>query len=398
MDVIWTMGKLAIIGASYLQLPLIKKAKQMGYETHVFAWEVGDVGEKEADYFYPISIVEKKKILEKCIEIGISGICSISSDLAMVTVNYVAEKLGLVGNSIDSTLKSTNKYLMRQNLVNAGVPCPRFTLSDNISNFDSLELKYPIIVKPTDRSGSRGVTKLISNHGLRAAITAAKDVSFEKKVILEEYIDGKEYSIECISYKGKHTLLAITEKFTTGSPNYIETGHFEPGITDTKIKNRIQEIVYKALDSLGVENGASHTELKINDNENIAIVEIGARMGGDCIGSSLVELTTGIDFVKNVILVATGREPDLNVGKKYKASGICFIFDENDVAEYRKIRESHPELLVEEAIEELSDRMVTDSSTRFGYYILAGDCCNLIHEHIERACSRWKEKKNREGQ
>ena len=91
---------LAIIGASYLQLPLIEKAKEMGYTTHVFAWAANDVGEKAADYFYPISIVEKEEILTKCREIGICGICSIASDLAMVTVSYVAEALGLPGNTV----------------------------------------------------------------------------------------------------------------------------------------------------------------------------------------------------------------------------------------------------------------------------------------------------------
>ena len=94
---------IAIIGASYLQLPLIQKAKELGYVTHVFAWAANDVGEKEADYFYPISVIEKEDILEKCKEIGICGICSIASDVAVVTVNYVAEKMGLTGNSIAST-------------------------------------------------------------------------------------------------------------------------------------------------------------------------------------------------------------------------------------------------------------------------------------------------------
>lgn len=105
---------LAIIGASYLQLPLIQKAKKLGYITHVFAWKINDVGERAADYFYPISIVEKECILKKCREIGICGICSIASDLAVITVNYVAEELGLNGNSLETTDVSTNKYLMRQ--------------------------------------------------------------------------------------------------------------------------------------------------------------------------------------------------------------------------------------------------------------------------------------------
>ena len=108
------MDKVAIIGASYLQLPLIAKAKEMGYETHVFAWEANDVGEKEADFFHPISIVEKEKILEVCKEIGISGICSIASDLAVLTVNYVANHMGLPGNSLESSYLSSGQNISGQ--------------------------------------------------------------------------------------------------------------------------------------------------------------------------------------------------------------------------------------------------------------------------------------------
>lgn len=108
------MKKLAIIGASYLQEPLIQKAKSMGIETHVFAWAANDVGEKSADYFYPISIIEKEQITQKCREIGIDGICTIASDLAVITVNYVANQLHLNANSMECTRLSTNKHLMRE--------------------------------------------------------------------------------------------------------------------------------------------------------------------------------------------------------------------------------------------------------------------------------------------
>ena len=146
------MKNLAIIGASYLQLPLIKKAKEMGYITHVFAWAANDVGEKEADFFYPISIVEKEEILKKCREINIAGICSIASDLAVITVNYVANEMGLTANSMDCTLKSTNKHLMRKAFEKNGDPSPRSFLVDKSTNLNQINIKYPAIVKPTDRS------------------------------------------------------------------------------------------------------------------------------------------------------------------------------------------------------------------------------------------------------
>ncbi len=377
------MKKIAIIGASYLQNPLIIKAKEMGLETHVFAWGVGDIGESTADYFYPISIIEKEKILEKCEEIGIDGICSISSDLAMVTVNYVAVKMGLSGNSLSCTEKSTNKFAMRNALSENGIPCPRYVIADDFINTGNIDLEYPIIVKPTDRSGSRAVTKLKTKAGLMAAIIAARDVSFEKKAIIEEYIEGKEYSVECISYKGKHTLLAVTEKFTTGSPNFIETGHFEPAPVSSKIYEKISQVIYKALDALEIENGASHSEIMIQKDGKIKIVEIGGRMGGDCIGSSLVMLTTGIDFVKAVVDVAMGNEPELTMGMSYKAAGIRFIFGKEDADYCRRICENSRELVIESDIEEITDRKVVDSSSRFGYFIVAGDNPRKIRKIIE---------------
>ena len=134
------MKNLAIVGASYLQLPLIEKAKEMGYITHVFAWAANDVGEKAADYFYPISVIEKEEILNKCREIGICGICSIASDVAVITVNYVAEKMGLSGNSVNSTGKCTNKHLMRIAFEENGDPSPKSILVDENTKLEDLKL------------------------------------------------------------------------------------------------------------------------------------------------------------------------------------------------------------------------------------------------------------------
>ena len=129
---------IAIIGASYLQLPLIEKAKEMGFTTHVFAWAANDIGETAADYFYPISITEVDEIAEKCKEIGICGICSIATDLGNYTVNYVANKLGLPGNSMECTRMSTNKHLMRKAFERCGDPSPRSVLVDENTDLSSL--------------------------------------------------------------------------------------------------------------------------------------------------------------------------------------------------------------------------------------------------------------------
>ena len=118
-----TGPSLAIIGASYLQKPLVLKAREMGFETHVFAWEDGAICKEVADHFYPISITEVDEICDICQRIQPKGIVSIGSDLATVAVNRVAEKLGLIGNSLACTEVTTNKYLMRERLKTGGIPC-----------------------------------------------------------------------------------------------------------------------------------------------------------------------------------------------------------------------------------------------------------------------------------
>lgn len=375
------MKKLAIIGASYLQLPLIEKAKLMGIETHVFAWAANDVGETAADHFYPISIVEKEQILDKCRQIGIDGICSIASDLAMLAVNYVAEQMGLTGNSMECTLRSTNKHLMRQAFEQHGDPSPKSLLVESADDLQNVPLHYPVIVKPTDRSGSRGITKLDSPNGLAEAIENAKLQGFEKKALVEEFATGQEYSVEYISWQGEHHFLALTHKYTTGAPGFIETGHLEPAPVSEKTVERVKAVVSHALNSLGIRYGASHSELKIDADGRIMLIEIGGRMGGDFIGSDLVELSTGVDYVRAVIDTALGERPALTY-KAHSAAAVRFVFSQEDVDVLARIKREHPELLMREDADTSFDHPVTDSATRFGYYLLRGEDASLLQQYM----------------
>lgn len=363
---------LAIIGASYLQLPLIEKAREMGYTTHVFAWAANDVGETAADYFYPISIVDKEQILEKCREIGICGVCSIASDLAAITVNYVANALGLPGNSMEVTARSTNKHLMRLAFEQNGDPSPRSILVNEDTDLSALALNYPVIVKPTDRSGSRGIYKLERPGGLSDAVRAAMAESFEKQALVEEFAEGTEYSVECISYHGEHHMLAMTLKYTTGAPHFIETGHREPAPVDEATMNRVRDVVFHALDTLGIENSASHSELKITEQGVIRIIEIGGRMGGDCIGSDLVRYSTGYDFVRMTIQVACGIAPDFTKVCVPMPVESIFLFTQQDVDELERLKREEPERLLRVvAYYPENIGTTTDSSNRAGCYIRA---------------------------
>jgi len=369
------MEKVVIIGANDFQNPLILKAKECGYETHVFAWKDCSIGEKTADYFYPISIIEKEKILEECKKIKPVAVASIGSDLAMVTVNYLAQELGLTGNSLSCTEKSTNKYNMRKAFKEAGISVPKFEEISINESIDKLkDFNFPVIVKPTDRSGSRAITKVLKHEDLQQAINRAIDNSFEKKAIIEEYIEGQEYSAECISYKGTHHFLAITKKYTTGAPNFIETAHIEPSGLDENMQQKVKQEIFKALDALEVKNGASHSEFKIDNKGNVKIIEIGARMGGDCIGSDLVQISTGMDFVKMVLDVACGKEPSFEKVSTPKLAFIKFIFGENEIKQLEKIKKDNPEIIkYVSKIDEIGSRDVVDSSSRYGFFIISAN-------------------------
>lgn len=364
------MKKLAIIGAGDFQLPLIERAKALGYETHVFAWANGDPGETAADVFYPLSITEHGAIYDICQNLAVAGVCSIATDLGSLTVNAVARRLGLPCNTPDSARLTTNKYAMRLALAAAGDPVPGFLLGNEATLPQDVALTYPLIVKPTDRSGSRGITKIASGNELTAAIETALRDAFEKKVMIEEYVEGEEYSAEFISYGGEHHLLAITEKATTGAPHFIETGHRQPAPLTTEMTAKINTVLTKALSTLQIALGASHAEFKITPAGEIIIIEIGGRMGGDCIGSHLVPLTTGYDYLGMVIACACGQEPSFAVQPHPGNAEIRFLFSADDLVTYKQMA-GQPDISITET--RLPDRFdghaVVDSGTRYGYYI-----------------------------
>lgn len=319
------MKKLAILGASYLQKPLIEKAKEMGIETHCFAWDYDlAVCKNISDFFYPISVLEKEQLLVKCKEIGIDGITTIATDICVPTIAFIAENLNLISNSYKSSIIATNKAKMRLAFEDANVNSPKSICLENTKLINELNLSFPLIVKPTDRSGSRGVSKVYNEIELKNAIDRGLEESLENKVVIEEFIEGVEVSVESISWQGNHHILVITDKVTTGEPYFVELAHHQPSALSNEIQEKIKSETLKALNALEVKFGASHSEFKITNEGKVYAIEVGARMGGDFIGSDLVYLSTGYDFVKGVIDVSLGKF-SLPIIKNNKYSGVYFL-------------------------------------------------------------------------
>lgn len=363
---------LAVIGASYLQRPLVEKAKAMGLRVICFAWSEGAVCADLVDEFYPISIVEKEQILNICEMEHINGICTIASDVAAPTVAYIAERLHLNGNRFEAAQKANDKFHMREAFSKAGITCPRYlrVCQDQYSNLS--DWRFPLIVKPCDRSGSLGVMKVNTLEELRNSTEAALSLSFKHEAIVEEFIEGREISVEFISYHGVHYPLTITDKVTTGAPHFVELEHHQPADLSEELFQMIYSITQRALDALGITEGASHTEFKITEDGDIYIIELGARMGGDLIGSDLVYLSTGYDFMKGVIDVALDSFEKPLFSRKCH-SGVYFLCKETERLLPLFQNENNIIPIVKKEILTGLLKPVSCSADRSGYFIYQAD-------------------------
>ena len=371
------MIKLAVIGANAPSIPFYKQAKALGYYVIGIAWAEGAVCKQYCDKFYPISFKEKDEVLRVCKEERIDGITSFSLESALPTVVYVAQAMGLVSNTEDCVRLTETKYAQRRALEQNGIPVPKYKKLKKGDVIDSDGFQYPIIVKPLDSGGSQGVTKLDSSNGLEEALCVAFDRSRSEQAIVEEFVDGREFSVEALSHNGKHYILQITDKVTSGAPHFIEMQHHQPADISKDVADRIKAMVEKALTALRIGNSPSHTEIKLNSRGELYIIEIGARMGGDFITSDLVRLSTGYDMVKGAIALATGR---FEIPRKEfsKFSGVYFYSSlAPQMGDVIRKHSNYPEI-IECEIDEKPLPEVHSNADRNGYFIYQSDKGKMI--------------------
>lgn len=366
-------NRLVILGTNEYQNPLIIRAKELGYETHVFGWKTGAIGETTADVYHDVNIMDYDTLWEEVEKVDPCGVASIASELAMHPMNFLLRKLGIPCNSIETENIATNKYLMRCAMRDAGIDGPRFVLVE--ADFDKnciAQFEYPLIIKPVDLSSSRGVMKINTEDELDEAIQYAMNWSKTKQCILEEFIEGPEYSGESIAYNGQYKLLVVTEKSTTGAPHFVETGHKQPADLSEEMLKKVEQTLYKAFASMGIKYGAIHPEFRITKEGRICFMEIGARMGGDCIGSDLVPISSGYDYMGMVISCGCGKEPSFEKIREPKEARIKYIIAKDDYDEYLRIQRETPEIITRHSdIAKISDTPILKSADRAGYYIMA---------------------------
>lgn len=305
-----------ILGASILQLPAIKTAKRLGIEVIVADMNPSAVGFKENNITkLIISTTDTPAVIKAAKTHAIDGIMTLASDVPMPTVAAVCQELGLPGISPQTALNATNKAEMRQCFKKNKAPIPDFYVVRSVDEFIQAAQNFSdaFVVKPADNSGNRGIKLIKAAHNegeLAKAFEYSSKYTRDGRVLLEEYMDGDEFSVETISINGKCHVIQITDKITSGAPYFVELGHTQPSRYDSEVKAQIADAACAGVKALGIDNGPSHAEIKLT-SKGAKIVEIGARLGGGCITSHLVPLSTGVNMVEACIHIALGETPDL---------------------------------------------------------------------------------------
>jgi len=294
-----------IFGVGPLQQSIINRAKKMGLYTvgidpcedatcrdDVDAFEV--VGGQ--DYEGTCAVVEKY---------GIDAIVTAATDKPLVMMARIAGKYGFPFYSVETAQWSTDKFQMKQRFELGDVPHAKGRLVKN--GAETADMVYPVIVKPRDNSGSRGVKLCRTKEELEQSMAEALEYSKLDSVLVEEFIEGPEYSIEGLHYDGKSEVIQFTEKKTTEFPYNVELGHIQPANISEENKQKIREIVAKIGKALKFENCPSHTELKINER-GIFVIETSPRLGGDYITSTLTPLSTGVNVEDELLRIALGEK------------------------------------------------------------------------------------------
>lgn len=382
--------KMMILGASALQVPAIKKAKELGYQIILVDYDPEAAGFSLADVKLVVSTLDQEEVYRQALLYEPDFILTSTSDGPVRTAAYVNEKMGKRPDlSYEDSLCATIKSYMRDRLKEYKVPIPSYFAVETEEEFLKAvsALGGEGIVKPADNAGSRGVIRLRqeTRERLKEIYQYSKSYSRNGVVMVEEYMEGSEVSVESMTVEGETTVIAITDKIVTPPPFFVEIGHLEPSRQPLEMQEEIVKVTKQAVKAIRLQNGPSHTEVKITE-EGPKIVEVAARLGGDFITSRLVPLSTGVDMVGASVLLATGEKADLK--KQWdRGSAIRFIQGRQGVLKEQNIpKDIYKMAGIEEVVfyKNVGDRVEStrSSNDRLGHIIATG---KTAEEAMERA-------------
>lgn len=323
------MKRLLVLAAGILQVPVIKKAKEMGVYVIAADGDANAVGLQYADKAVVVNITSEEDMLRVAREEKIDGVIHPCSEVSMNVMGRLNEELGLSGITREQAIRATNKQQMREAFDKGNAPSPKsFCFEDAAVAWNCFckELPDDGILKPSRNSGSRGIAKIkkgISQAEFAELFNRSKAESRDRSVMLEQFVQGPEFSVEIIAWNGRVNVLTVTDKKTTEAPYFVELGHNQPSVYPAETVDAIKAAAVAGVMALGVMNCACHAEVKVQDGKAY-LMEVGARLGGDFISTELTHLSTGVDMVAAAINCALGIEPCLEPTEE--KHGVCIRY------------------------------------------------------------------------
>ena len=338
------MQKILMLGGAMQQIPIIRQAKEMGLYVITCDYLPDNPGHAMADEYHNVSTTDPEGVLRLAREKKIDGIVAYASDPAAPTAAYVAEKLGLPGNPYESVKCCTEKDLFRAFLQEHGFNCPRARgyrtyeeAAAEISRFT-----FPVMVKPVDSSGSKGVVKIFSPEELKAAVEEALSYSRGKRFIVEEFIVKKGYQVsgDGFSVDGKLVFTSYGNELYSGAGGtreYVALGEFWPSLLTKEQKKKVDDELQRLITALGMRTCAYNIEVILDEHDTPYVLELGPRNGGSYI-PQLIQYATGVDLVRYTILGALGE--DCSSLKMAETKGVWsnYMIMSHRAGRFRRIR------------------------------------------------------------
>ena len=307
------MKKILILGAGVGQIPLIKRAKSKGLYTVVVSPNGDYPGFEYADVVLHCDVSNQSEVLDYAKKQCINAIATDQTDISAATVDYVARELKLPRIDCESIENFRDKSLMRLICNKYGLPTIPFCIANTVDDFDQLDLIFQnlsaskVIVKPVDSQGSRGINVVDSIQDLSKAFLYAQKYSKSSNVIIEKYIDGREVEVNSVIYDGHlvNSIIGDVYKFES-LDTFSSYERKYPSELNDNILEKLRDINLRTAVALGLKTGWTHGEYIITDTGEIYLLEIGARGGGNFVGSDILRIMQGMSSDEMALRTALG--------------------------------------------------------------------------------------------
>ncbi len=306
-----------ILGGGIMQVPAIRSAKEMGFRVFVADVNPDAPGIRLADHYCEIDLKDKRAIADEAVRLrkeeGLTAVFTAGTDFS-ATVAYAATAAGLPGLDYTAAMTASNKILMRKAFAGAGVPSPDFyPVKNSEEAFEACErLELPVVIKPVDSMGARGVVKIErieDREKIIYAVNNAIAVSRSGEALVEEFIDGPEFSLDAIVYDGEVTICGFADRHIFFPPYFIEMGHTMPTAFDEEVVKEVTEVFKRGVTAIGITQGAAKGDMKFSSKKGAMVGEIAARLSGGFMSGWTFPYHSGLNLTAAAIRIASGRAP-----------------------------------------------------------------------------------------